>query len=140
MICAENPCNYGDGLIICPKDFYLCESQCKPNFISCNKACDNNGFYCERQVENITVPLTQTVNITVTAFQALDHKRVVNLRDIFWKYDSDMKEYFDNLRYMNFICEKIYQDKIKDEKCCLPLNYRCDGTIECWNGEQSVIT
>ena len=101
--------------------------------------CKNNGFYCERQVESITVPVIETFNKTLTAFQALSQKRVVNLKNGLEWNDLGWQEYFDYTLYIHFICEKIYQGKMQDEKCCLPINYRCDGTIECWNGEQSVI-
>ena len=48
IICAEDPCISKEGMKSCPKDFYLCENQCKPEFLACNKSCYNNGFYCEK--------------------------------------------------------------------------------------------
>ena len=36
------------------------------------------------------------------------------------------------------ICDALYQNSAEEDKCCLPMNYRCDGTLECWNGDKSV--
>ena len=135
MVCSEVPCKNQLGVKNCPLNFYLCENECKPGFLSCQGNCAKNGFFCERQMENITIPIGD-YNYTSTTFGAIGQKRVVNLKDLeFHDYS------FDNFRlhafYFNLICNTLYENSA-EEKCCLPINYRCDGTVECWNGEKSV--
>ena len=143
IICAEDPCISKEGMKSCPKDFYLCENQCKPEFLACNKSCYNNGFYCEKQIENIIVPTGNVWgNITANTFDAFDYKRKVRL-DYLAKYDMSSEEYRKYLHYVVIICSMVYNssigsDELNGEKCCLPMNFRCDGTIECYNGNESV--
>ena len=136
VVCSEIPCNNELGVKNCPMNFYLCGNECKPDFISCQGKCTKNGFFCERQIENVTIPVGD-YNYTSTTFGALGQKRVVNLKNLeFHDYS------FDNFRiyslYINMICTPLYQDP-EGEKCCLPMSYRCDGTVECWDGDKTVM-
>ena len=143
VVCAEEPCISEERSKSCPKDFYLCGSQCKPDFVACNKTCHKNGFYCEKEMENITVPIGSCTressfceNFTKNTFNALRDKRIVNLHDL-EMHDMDFYEFSIYMIYITFICSPVTNNLI-GEKCCLPMNYRCDGTIECYNGEKSV--
>ena len=67
---------------------------------------------------------------------------MVNLRYLD-KYELSREAYWNYLLYIKIICARVYNSSIgsvelRGEKCCLPMNFRCDGTIECYNGEKSV--
>ena len=110
---------------------------CKPDFVSCKGKCANNGFYCERQNENVTIPWGDH-NYSSTTFGAIGQKRVVNLKDLEF-HDSSNDNFRLHAFYFNVICTPLYE-RSSEEKCCLPMNYRCDGTVECWNGGKTVFT
>ena len=135
MVCSEIPCKNELDVKNCPMNFYLCENECKPDFLSCQGNCAKNGFFCERQMENITIPIGD-YNYTSTTFGAIGQKRVVNLKDLEF-HDSSYENFRLHAFYFNLICTTLYENSA-EEKCCLPINYRCDGTVECWNGEKTV--
>ena len=145
VLCAEEPCVTENGLKSCPMDFYLCESKCKPEFLACNKSCHKNGFYCEKQVESIIVPDGPAFkgyqrNMSFNTFEAFGYKRMVNL-EYLEKSEMSYNEYYMYYLYLTTICSRVYsvnENELSGEKCCLPMNYRCDGTIECYDGETSV--
>ena len=115
----------------------------------CNRSCHNNGFYCEKQIEDIIVPIGDCSkgsdayfceNFTMNTFGALQHKRLVHLNDLELQ-DMKYLGFSTDMLYVRLICGQIYskvENELSGEKCCLPMNYRCDGTIECYNGEKSV--
>ena len=55
LVCGEEPCRTTEGSLSCPKYFYLCGSECKPDFVSCGDKCQDHGFYCDKQNDNVTV-------------------------------------------------------------------------------------
>ena len=135
-VCAEKPCKNEFGVKKCPTNFYLCENGCKPNFVSCKGKCAKNGFFCERQNENVTIPWGNN-NYSSTTFGAIGQKRIVNLKYLELQ-DLSSDSFVTYTVYMKMICDALSQNSEAEDKCCLPMNYRCDGTIECWNGDKSV--
>ena len=49
-------------------------------------------------------------------------------------------DYVDYLNFMIRTCFSIYQGTGEDQKerCCLPLDFQCDGAMDCSNGENTV--
>ena len=136
IVCAEKPCKNEFGVKKCPTNFYLCENGCKPDFVSCKGKCEKNGFFCERQNENVTIPWGNN-KYSSTTFGAIGQKRIVNLKYLELQ-DLSSDSFVTYTVYMKMICDALYQNPEEEDKCCLPMNYRCDGTIECWNGDKSV--
>ena len=138
VVCGETPCNSASRT--CPNNFFLCGSQCKPNFISCGNECRDGGFYCEKEDQNINVFLTGQGPFKSRTFAAFDFKRIVPFKanKIFQAME------FASIRFYQFVmsytCYQIYRNTSvsNHERCCLPLNYRCDGSVECWMGETTV--
>lgn len=126
-MCGEQPCN-SSGPLECPKYFYLCGSECKPDFVSCDGKCLNDGFLCERQRYNITVYYQGSIqSLRRTTFTAIVSKRVTP-RPRGWDVD-----------YLNLMIQTCFANREgEQEKCCLPLRFQCDGSIDCWNGENTV--
>ena len=119
--------------------FYLCGSECKPDdFVSCGDKCQVLGFYCDEQNDNVTVYDREgNMHLTSTFFLGLSHKRIVPFRKNPKFHDYN---YVDYLNFMIRTCYSIYQGTGEDQKerCCLPLDFQCDGAMDCLNGENTV--
>ena len=78
--------------------------------------------------ENITV-YAQGVKLKrmATTFSALSFKRI-NPQQGGWE-----------LEYLDLMVQTCYANREDEqERCCLPLKFQCDGSIDCWNGEKTV--
>ena len=138
LVCGEEPCRTAEGSLSCPKYFYLCGSECKPDFVSCGDKCQDHGFYCDKQNDNVTVYDREGhMHLTSTFVFGLSHKRIVPFRKNPKFHDYD---YVNYLNLMIKTCSSIYQGTGEDQKerCCLPLDFQCDGAMDCLNGENTV--
>ena len=103
----------------------------------------DHGFFCDKQKDNITVyDRKGTKHVTSTFTYGLGFKRIVSFEK---NPKFDDYDYVDYLNLMIRTCSSsLYQGagsnkgENKEERCCLPLDFQCDGSVDCWNGEKTV--